>query len=57
MGLKEDLLFLGVLRVSSKEIMNHASEAQTHNQDKTKMTPEPKVINSDMDTKMKPGST
>jgi hypothetical protein len=30
-GLKEDLLFLGVLRVRSKVRMNHASEARTHN--------------------------
>jgi hypothetical protein len=43
--------------VRSKVIMNHASEAQTHNQEQQKRTPEPITINNDMDTKMQPGST
>jgi hypothetical protein len=37
--------------VRSKEIKNHASEAQTHNQEKLKGTPEPIIISDDMDTK------
>jgi hypothetical protein len=56
-GLKEDPLFLGVLRVRSKVIMNHASEAQTRNQEQLKRTPEPIIISDGMDTKMQPGST
>jgi hypothetical protein len=38
-------------------MMNHASEAQTCNQEKLKRTPEPIIISDDMDTKMQPGST
>jgi hypothetical protein len=43
--------------VSSTVIMNHANEAQTHNQEKLISTPKPIVISDGMDTKMKPIST
>jgi hypothetical protein len=56
-GLKEHPMFLGVLRVMSKVIMNRANEAQNRNQEQLKRTLEPIIINDGMDTKMKPGST
>jgi hypothetical protein len=37
--------------VRSKVIMNHASEAQTRNQETLKMTPKPIIISDSMDTK------
>jgi hypothetical protein len=43
--------------VRSRAIMDHANEAQTHNQDKLIRTLEPIVISDDMETKMQPGST
>jgi hypothetical protein len=56
-GLKEDPYVLGVLRVRSREIMNHANEAHTRNQTKLKMTLKPIVISDSMDAQMQPGST
>ena len=35
----------------SSEIVNHANEAHTRNQEKLIRTPEPIVISDDMDTK------
>jgi hypothetical protein len=43
--------------VRSSEIMNHANEAHTRNQEKLKRTPQPIVISDSMDAKMQPGST
>jgi hypothetical protein len=43
--------------VRSKVIMNHGSEAQTRNHEKLKRTPEPVVINDDMDAKSNEGIT
>jgi hypothetical protein len=55
-GLKEDS-FLGVPRVGPGVMIHQTYEAQTCNHNRTKRTPEPKVINDGMDAKMKPGST
>jgi hypothetical protein len=51
-GLKEDpFKILGVPRVRSRVIKNHADEAQTHNQDKTNRDSQPIVITNNMDAK------
>jgi hypothetical protein len=50
-GLKKTHHCLGVPRVRSRVMMNHANEAQTRNQEKLIRTPEPIVINDDMDAK------
>ena len=49
--------FLGVLRVRPKVMVHKMNEAQYCNHDRTKRTPEPKVITDSMDTKMKQGYT
>jgi hypothetical protein len=50
-------MVLGVPRVRSRVKMNHANEAQTHNQEKLWGTPEPIVVSDSMDTVMQPRST
>jgi hypothetical protein len=45
-------MFLGVPRVRSRVIRNHAIEAQTRNQGKLKGTPKPIVVSDNMDTIM-----
>jgi hypothetical protein len=40
--------------VRSRVIKNHGNEAQTHNQEKLKGTPEPIVISDSMDTIIQP---